>query len=54
MNNDLLYLQIGPMNCKSKYINNLFFLEKPCCLNTKMIIIISKKNNKFNIIGYGY
>jgi translation initiation factor 2 subunit 3 len=53
-NNDLLYLQIGPMNCKSKYINNEFFLEKPCCINTNMLIIISKKiNNKFSILGYG-
>lgn len=53
-NNDLLYLQIGPMNCKSKFINNNFFLEKPCCINKNMLIIISKKiKNKFCIIGYG-
>tara|TARA_Y100000589_G_C27153931_1_gene630022 strand:- start:62 stop:1222 length:1161 start_codon:yes stop_codon:yes gene_type:complete len=54
-NNDLLYLQIGPMNCKSKFIKNEFILEKPCCINTNMLIIISKKiNNKFSIIGYGH
>lgn len=54
-NNDLLYLQLGPMSCKSKFINNEFYLEKPCCVDNNMIIIISKKiNNKFNIIGYGY
>jgi translation initiation factor 2 subunit 3 len=53
-NNDLLYLQIGPMSCKSKFINNEFYLEKPCCINERMLIIISKKiNNKFNIVGYG-
>ena len=52
--NDLLYLQIGPMSCKSKFLNNEFYLEKPCCINKNMLIIISKKiNNKFNIIGYG-
>jgi translation initiation factor 2 subunit 3 len=54
-NNDLLYLQIGPMSCKSKFINNEFYLEKPCCINQKMLIIISKKiNNKFCIIAYGH
>lgn len=54
-NNDLLYLQIGPMNCKSKYINDVFYLEKPCCVDNNMMIIISKKiNNKFCIIAYGY
>ena len=54
-NNDLLYLQLGPMSCKSKFINGEFYLEKPCCVDNNMIIIISKKiNNKFNIIGYGY
>ena len=25
--NDLLYLQIGPMSCKSKFLNNEFYLE---------------------------
>ena len=54
-NNDLLYLQIGPMNCKSKFINNEFYLERPCCISKHMLIIISKKiNSKFNIIGYGF
>lgn len=54
-NNDLLYLQIGPMNCKSKFINNEFYLERPCCISKNMLIIISKKiNSKFNIIGYGF
>jgi len=54
-NNDLLYLQIGPMSCKSKFMKNEFYLEKPCCVNNNMLIIISKKiSNKFNIVGYGY
>lgn len=53
--NDLLYLQIGPMNTKSKYINGEFYLEKPCCISENMLIIISKKiNNKFNICAFGY
>jgi translation initiation factor 2 subunit 3 len=52
--NDILYLQIGPMNTRSKYIDNCFHLEKPTCINKKMIIIISKKiNNKFNILAHG-
>ena len=53
-NNDLIYLQIGPASCKSKFIDKIFYLEKPCCVDDDMLIILSKKiNNKFNIIGYG-
>ena len=53
--NDLLYLMIGPMSVKAKYIDNYFYLDKPVCVDESMMIIISKNiSNKFSIIGYGY
>ena len=53
--NDIIYLQIGPMNTRINIMKEQFFLEKPACIDKKMMIILSKNiNNKFNIIGYGY
>ena len=42
------------MSTRSKLVDNYYHLEKPCCIDEDMIIIISKKiNNKFTIMGYG-